>query len=369
MRRLLIPLLLWAWPSLAAPMDGAEDPAFQSAWESLLTSDDPTALRDLHTLAAQGNTAALIALPLAQRWLPPQPDRMDLRRIGPAWVRDLGQTAHKPAALWADGDISQGSGDQMNRALALYDIGETAKADTLLGAWYNHMPMAAPLPEGFAALDASPRLKALILLEHLTRGDRKALAPLQALLDQDRIEGWMALAELNDHYPVTAGQPIQANLTLGPNAGTRLADGRRALRLMWNEEPKPPLPAEVLSMATADLLPRSAYAPIRAFCAAHCPGTEPACGQAFLSLLGRVHPSVAQSTPLIGLMDQNAFFATPRGEQVLLGTAVKHRLLLDLVPDPAAHLDQNPAFQTARSLDACFADAATRALHPFPTAP
>jgi hypothetical protein len=369
MRRLLIPLLLWALPGLSAPLDGADDPAFRMAFDRLLQRDDPAALHRLHDLAAAGNTAALIALPLAERWLPPQPDRQALRRIGDAWVRDLGHTALKPAALWADGDISPDMRDQMNRALWLYDLGETRKADALLNGWFNHMPMAAPLPEGLLDLDAAPILTARILLEHLTRGDRKALAPLQSLLDQDRIEGWMVLAELTDHAPVTSGPPIHANLRLGANIATRLPDGRRALRLLWNEEPKPPLPPETLSMATRDLLPRTEFAPVRAFCAAACAGTAPACEQAFLMLLGAPHHSVTQSTPLHALMPEAAFFSTPRGAQILLAPALKHRLGLDLVPDPAADAAANPALAEARAQDACFAEAALRALAPLPAAP
>ena len=368
LRAILLSLAL-ATPVSAGPLPGADDPAFQAAFDRLLTRDDPAALRALHALAMTGNTAALIALPLAERWLSPLPDRMALRRLGGEWVRDLGQAAFKPADLWRDGDISPDMADQLDRALWLYELGENRKADALLKAWFNHMPQAAPLPDGFAELDAAPVIKALILLEHLTRGDRKALAPLQYLLDNDRIEGWMVLAELTDHYPVTAGPPIQANLALGPNITQRLKDGRRALRLLWHEEPPPPLPPETLAMALADLLPRAQFAPVRAFCAARCPTAAPACEAAFVTLLGAPHQSVTQSTPLIGLMDEAAFFATPRGEQVLLSAGVRHRLHLDRVPDPGELLPQDPAWQAAQAMDACFGDAALRALQPFPAAP
>lgn len=358
--------LLLTLPALADPLPGSDDPAFQAAWQRLLTADDPAALHSLHALATKGNTAALIALPLALRWLPPQPDRKALRRIGAALVRDLGHAAVKPAALWADGGLSPDMRDQLDRALWLYDLGETRKADALLGGWFNHMPMAAPLPDGLIDLDAAPVLVARILLEHLTRGDRKALAPLQTLLDRDRIEGWMVLAELTDHHPVTAGPPIHANLRLGANMATRLPDGRRALRLLWNEEPPPPLPPETQAMAQTDLLPRTEFAAVRAFCAARCTATAPACEQAFVSLLGAPHPATTQVTPLRVLMEPAAFFATPRGEQTLLAAAVKHRLGLDLATDPAARAPLDPAFVAARRLDACLADAATRALVPFP---
>ena len=367
--RLLIALLLWTWPALAEPITGADDPGFQTAWQSLLTTDDPAALHALHDLAAQGNTAALIALPLAQSWLPPQPDRMELRRIGGVWARDLAHDAHKPAALWAEGDISPSMTRQLDRALWLYDLGETRKADALLKSWFNHMPRAAALPEGLTGLDASPMLTALILLDHLTRGDRKALAPLQALLDQDRIEGWMVLAELNDHYPVTAGPPIQANLRLGATMAARLGDGRRTLALLWHERPPPPLPPEVVEVVLRDLLPRPQFGPVRAFCAARCAATAPACAAAFVTLLGDPHPSIDPLTPLDDLLGEARFFASPRGAQVLLSAGVRHSLGLDLVADARVRASSHPALAAARDTDACLADAALLALEPFPTAP
>lgn len=364
----ILAILGLALPAMAQELPGLDDPAFRAAWGQLLRADDPAALHDLHDLATSGNPAALVALPLALRWLPPQPDRAALRRIGQDLVQDLGRAAWKPAALWADGDMSPDLADQLGRAVWLYDLGEARKGDALLGGWFNHMPMAAPLPDGFPRQEASPLLTALILVEHLTRGDRKALAPLQDLLDRDLIEGWMALAEVN-RYPVTAGPPIQAGLRLNANSAQRLADGRAALRLMWNEEPRPPLPDPLLDMAVRDLLPRPEFAPIRAFCAASCADSAPSCERAFLMLLGAPHHSTTQSTPLQSLMPEAAFFATPRGVQVLFAAAMKHRLGLDLADDPSAKAAADPALTAARSLDACLADAALQALRPFPAAP
>jgi hypothetical protein len=169
-----------------------------------------------------------------------------------------------------------------------------------------------------------------------------------------------------NRYPTSGGPPIQAGLTLGANAGDRLQAGRAALRLMWNEEPRPPLPAPILDMAIHDLLPRPEFAPIRAFCAARCGPTAPFCERAFLSLLGAPHHSTTQSTPLQSLMPEAEFFATPRGEQVLLAAAMKHRLGLDLSQDPSTAAADDPALVSARGLDACLADAALRALQPLP---
>ncbi len=121
-------------------MQGSDEPEFKTGFDRLLNRDDPATLRSLFDLATKGNLAAILALPLAERWLSLQPDPMALRRIGDQWVRDLGQAAFKPANLWRDGDISPDMTDQPDRALWLYELGETAKADAMLKAWFNHMP-------------------------------------------------------------------------------------------------------------------------------------------------------------------------------------------------------------------------------------
>ena len=122
-------------------------------------------------------------------------------------------------------------------------------------------------------------------------------------------------------------------------------------------------------MVLRDLMPRPQYAPVRAWCAAQCAATAPACEAAFVSLLGAPHQSTAQLTPFADLMDEAAFFATPRGGQVLLSAAVRHSLDLDLAPDPAALAARHPAWLATRGIDACFADAALQALTPFPGPP
>lgn len=368
MRWLLLALTL-ALPLRAQDLPGLGDAGFQAAWDRLLQADDPQALQALHDLAAQGNTAAMLALPLALRWLPPQPDRAALRLLGSERVQDLGRAAWKPAALWADGEMSQDLRKQMERVQWLYELGEGRKADALLNRQLNHNPMAAPLPEGFLDLDASAMVKARVLFGQLQGGDRRALAPLQALLDRDAIEGWMVLSELNETADLSAGPPIQANLHLPATAGARLADGKAAWALLWYEKPRPPLPEEVLAMARRDLLPRSEFTPVRAFCAANCGATAQACEGAFLALFGAPYSSTVALTPLDSLMPEDAFFATPRGAQALMAPALLHRLELELVADPATRAAADPAFQAARGIDACLADAALQSLAPLPPNP
>lgn len=372
LRPLLLFLFLWASTARADPLAGADDPAFRAAFDRVLRADDVGAIDALRDLAARGNTAALVSLPTVQGWFPvadPLAQSRAARQIDGHWITDLGRAAFKPAGLWRDGEISPLMRDQLNRALWLYDMGEDRKGDALLEAWFNHMPEAAPLPDGFVGLAAAPALKAMILLDHLTRGDRKALSVLQYWLDLDLIEGWMVFAELSDHAPVMGGEPIMANLTLGPNVGARLQDGRRAIGLLWHEAPAPPLPPETVAMALHDLMPRPQFGPVVGYCSAACPGTIRACEAAFVTLLGAPYHAVTPATPLSQVMAEPTFFATPRGEQVLLAAAVKHRLGLDRKADVARLVAQSPAFTAAQATNTCFATGVLRALQPFPTSP
>lgn len=370
--RLVLLTLLLATPASANPLAGSTDPAFDAALTRLLHSDDPSALTTLRDLAAASNVAALVTLPTATGWLPPAPryaERQALRQIGGAWITDLARAAAKPADLWREGAISPDSRDQLDRALWLYELGETAKADALLAVWQTIMPAASPLPEGFPDLPAAPVLKAMVMIDHLTRGNRKSLSVLQYWLDLDRIEGWMVLAELTDHYTVTGGQPMIASLKVGANIKTRLPDGRRAKRLLWDEEPPPPLPAETTALTLRDLMPLPQFAPVRQYCAATCPGTAPTCEAAFVSLLGAPRRYVASATPLQGAVDLARFFASPRGEQVLMAAALRNRLGLNTSSDVPAALTAHPAYQAAATQDACFAAGALRAVQPFPATP
>ena len=362
LRPLIIAALLGPLPASAGPIAGADDPAYRSALTRLLTTDDPAALTALHALAAT-NRAALIALPVAATWVPLP---AELREVNGDWAADLAAAAYKPAALWQGGAISPMMRDQLIRALWLYELGESAKADALLSGWFNHMPDTAALPEGFNDLAAAPWLKAMIMEQHIARGDHKALATLQYWLDHDRIEGWMALSAATDYYSGQGGKPMIASLTLGANAGARLQDGRLARRLLWQQEPPAPVPAATVQIIIQDLLPSPQFAPLRAYCAARCPTTLPACEAAFVTIFAQPYHTIAAQTPYHDLISAADFFATPRGEQVLLGPALTHRLGLDRVDGYQGALADNPALQAASAIDACLTAGAIRALSPLP---
>lgn len=358
-------------PAVADPLPGADDPGFRASLTAVTRSDDAEARQALHAQAAAGNAAALVALPVVEAWWPftgPMPERLAQRQIGGRWTSDLASAASPVVALWQGGAISPRMPDQLDRALGLYKLGEARKGDALLEAWVNHMPLAAPLPEGLADLPAAPLLKALILLRHLTKGEDAALPVLQHWLDQDRIEGWMVLAEVTDHYPGSPGRALTLGLGDAPDHAGRLEDGRRAMALLWRDQTPRPLAPHEVAMVLQDLLPRPQYAPVRAYCAARCPEDPQSCAAAFAGLLGAPRAATTALTPPAEVMDTEDFFATPRGEQVLLGTAALHHLDLDQSPAPAAGLAKTPAFAAISQQDACFAAGVTRALSPFPQA-
>ncbi|MEO7381958.1 MAG: hypothetical protein ABIV25_09485 [Paracoccaceae bacterium] len=371
LRPLLLSALLGPFAVHAEPLAGANDPQFHSLMTRLLAADDPAAIVALHDLAAT-NAAALIALPVAESWFPiagTLQQRTALRQIDGKWVEDLAQTTSPPAALWQGGAISQGMPEQLTRALALYDAGEVRKADALLQAWFNHMPEGGPLPPGFADLPAAAWIKAMVLEAHVARGDRKSLLVLQDWLDQDRIEGWMVLSAVGDYYDGQGGKPLVASLKLGPNTGARLKDGRAARKLLWQEQPPPPLPPATVRMVMQDLMPRPQFGPVRAYCTAHCPNTAPACEAAFVATYGQPYHTVARATPLQSVMSESDFFASPRGEQILLGPATIHRFGLNLIGGYRGPLADHPAFQATETLDACLAKGILRAMQPLPDQP
>ncbi|MBC7740080.1 MAG: hypothetical protein H7245_23355 [Candidatus Saccharibacteria bacterium] len=141
-----------------------------------------------------------------------------------------GARSDKVDELWQGGATSALPRNQLDRALWLYELGARDKADDLLASWVAVMPEAADLPDGFADLPADPDLLVAILLQHLQRGNRKALPVLQYWLDQDRMVGWRVFAALSDGYRAEPGQPMFSNLALGPGIATRLPQARQENR-------------------------------------------------------------------------------------------------------------------------------------------
>lgn len=335
-------ILLLTFP-VRADVPGRDDPAYQAALSRLLAEDDPAALAAMHGLAEAGNVAAILTLPTALTWFPPAPDyptRLALRRIGEEPLAEVAARHSPAAALWDGGAISPLEADQVQRALGLYALGETLKGDALLSGWLNHVPLTDPLPEEFATLPADPALKAMILAPRLRAGDGEAAVLLQDWLGAGKVEGWIAQA------------------TQGEDQGP----GQILLERLWSERPATPLPPETVALMAEHLLPLPSYAPVRAFCAATCPDTAPACAEAFLTMLGEISPATTLSTPLQEVMAEADFFATPRGARVLLEPALHHRRELARINRFRGPLTDHPAFAAAESRDRCFAGAARAAM-------
>ena len=357
---ILLAFCLLPFTVRADVMAGADDPAFTAAFQRLLHADDPAALADLHRQAAQGNKAALVALITAETWFPlagTQARRVASRQIDGHWITDLAAALSPTAKEWQGGAISPDLDDQMVRALALYGMGEVAKGDALLEAWFNHYPKTEPLPDSFADLPAAAWLKAAIIESRLPFANNQAEAILLKWLQADRIEGWMALSTEADFYD-------KRSASVGQNA--RVKDGRIARNLLWQERPAPPIPAATVAMILKNLIDRPQFAPVRAYCAAACRGGVPACETAFVTVMGQPFHDTAQLAPNQEIMSLSDFFATPRGEQALLHGGLTHHLGLDR--DGVGVLTNNPGLQAVREIDACFADGAMRALSPFPSA-
>lgn len=349
MLRWLCLILSLALPAAADPLQGQTAPAYQDAMSRLLATDDPAALAEMHALAKAGNVAAILTLPTALTWFPGAEDfssRLALRQIGGQPLAAVAARHSAAAAHWQGGAISPLAADQLARALALYDLGEVIKADALLAGWFNHMPLAVPLPPGFADLQAAPALKAIIVETRLRAGDVQAAALLQDWLRQNRIEGFLAQAGL------AAGGADKA--------------GRLLRERLWSERPATPLPPKTVALMVTELLPLPSYAPLRAYCAAFCPATAAACATAFITMLGEIGPATVLATPLREVMSDADFFASARGEQVLLAPALQHRLDLARIDGFTGPLTAHPAFAAAAAGDSCFADGARRALPPLP---
>jgi hypothetical protein len=338
-------ILFLALPLGAEPLPGQDSPDYQAALSLLLQEDDPAALAELHRLAEAGNVAAILTLPTALTWFTPAPDhpgRLALRRLGDEPLATVAARHSAAAALWQGGAISPLAEDQLQRALGLYDLGEVLKADALLTGWFNHMPLATPLPEGFADLPAAPWLKALILEPRLREKDAQAMIVLTYWWASGRIEGAMVKTDLGPGDP--AGQALRERL--------------------WSERPATPLPPATVALMAAELLPLPAYGPVRAWCAANCPASAPACAEAFITMLGEISPATVLATPLQEVLPEAEFFATKRGERVLLEPALHHRLELARIGGFAGALTAHPAFSAAAARDACFAEGVRRALPP-----
>ncbi|MFN3992252.1 MAG: hypothetical protein ACK4IU_05015 [Tabrizicola flagellatus] len=169
MRAVLLSLILAA-PAQAQMLDGADDPAFRAALTNLLAKDDPAAVAALRDLAEAGNAAALVTLPLALTWVPPQgnlKEKNAQRQVAGIKAQDAAAAAHAAIALWNGGRVE----DAMtlpDRAAGLLALGEPAKAALLLHAWVNQTGGKGDLPAEIFSDEIPAMIGAFALTGRLT---------------------------------------------------------------------------------------------------------------------------------------------------------------------------------------------------------
>lgn len=358
-RAVLAALAFLAAPARAEAPAGLDDPAFTQPFQRLLAANDTTALDALHQAAEAGNVAALLALPAALDWLrPPLKDRRTYLTVSGAKLADATAAAAPQAADWAGGnpDLAK-TDDLIARALRLFDAGEDEKAIGFLLGWINQTGPWAALPDGLFDRPLPALAEYFLLAMRLSDPTNPDPAAARALtiarLKAGSPGAAMALAHLAGlHRPDGPTNPegaaqipqIFAGAGLSPGEGeARLQAALPALKLIQGREmpdAKTALAATEYLAATPDLVP------LRAACAAACPQSSGTCTAAALLAYGFPQGRGGNAQPFTALIAADAFWATPRGIDLLLV-----RPLRDASPAQAA----SPPMLAAIALDACFA--------------
>lgn len=359
MRAILLALFLAA-PAFADPIQGLDDPAFRLPFERVLRGDDPTALKDLHTAAEAGNTAAVLALPVVSGWLRttlPFAERKKLGRVNGSPVAEAFANADPVAALWALGDAGVDMDALLQRAFSLYAAGEADKATVLFLTWVTQTGGYGPLPEGFFDRPVPPWAHAFVLRAQLVDNGVTLPADGDALLvTRLRVNdpaAWIALAAYADSPPETDIKAhydrLHAIITAAEisqnEAEAQMAAALPAFRAISRSTLA--LDAKTAEAAAAIFRDEPEFQSLRTLCYSICPQTRDQCATAFVAGFGHPVGRASLAQPLTSLISTEEFFATPRGRLVLL------RALAGQLGDaPAA----SPRMTAARQIDACFAD-------------
>jgi hypothetical protein len=350
--------LTLASPLQAQMLDGADDAAFRTALTTLLAKDDPAAVATLRDLAEGGNEAALVALPFALQWVPPQgnlKEKNTQRRVGGANAQDAAAKTHGTTALWDAGQID----DAMalpDRAAGLLALSEPEKAAVLFYAWLNQTGGVGDLPPDLMSDDVPAMLGAFALSDRLRRAayqdgsPREEAARLLTLMRDDRLAAWMAYVQLLETTPEVfdiVGSPLAGTGLSAADTETRIEDAR-AVRTVWRAFTvgDAPTPAATATRARAVLQGRAELLPVSRLCQANCPDSIATCEAAVLAYPGLVHPAFTVLQPFADALDPVDFVASDRG----VFTLIRPR------SDPAAAADR----ATAEGLDACYGALLTR---------
>lgn len=359
MIRFLAALAILAVPVEAEMLPGADDPAFRAALTTLLATDDPAAVAALRDLAEAGNTAALVTLPFALIWVPPQgtlKEKNAQRMVGGAKVQDAAAKAHAATAIWNGGQ----DGDPMqltSRAADLLALGEPEKAATLIATWVNQTAGRGELPPALFTDDMPAMLGGVVLTLRLLNAGLDTFGTPQdeaarflSLLRDDRLAAWIA------YNLVLKQQPDLFDTIGNPTAGTGLSavdteariEDARAVNAVWRAFVMggPPTPAATASRAREALQGRAELVPVTNLCQAHCPASLATCEAAMLAYPGLPDPAFTVLQPFASTLAPSDFAASDRG----LVTLIRPR------KDPAAATDR----ATAEGLDPCYADVLMR---------
>lgn len=357
MIRFLAALAILAAPVQAELLPGADDPAFRAALTTLLAKDDPTAVAALRDLAEAGNTAALVTLPLALQWVPPNgnlKEKNAQRTVGGVKALDAAAKAHEATAVWDTGQTNDAM-TLTDRAQRLLALGEPDKAAILLSAWVNQTGDAGDLLPNLMRDDVPAMLGAFALTArvrdafHSTGGTVETAGLLLSLMRDDRLAAWIAYVMLSDGPSdiydrmdtLLAGTGLSATDTEARIAAARAV---RAVSLARAYD-ETPTSAATAALARETLIGRAEYLPIAHLCQAHCPETPAPCETAALVYQG-LPSGFGGWQPFADTLDPAAFAASDRG----LLTVIRAR------KDPAAATDR----ATAEALDACYASVLAR---------
>lgn len=333
-------------------LDGADDPAFRAALTSLLARDDPTAVAALRDLAEGGNPAALVTLPFALIWVPPQgnlKEKNAQRMVGGIKAQDAAAESHAATATWNGGQ----DGDPMflpSRAADLLALGEPEKAATLIATWLNQSGGLGDLPPALFIDDTPAMLGAFALTYRIQNATFAGTSPqdeakrLLSLMHEDRLAAWVAYVHLLDTQPQlfdAIGNPLAGSGLSAADTEARIEDAR-AVRAVWFgfSVDDIPTPAATATRARAALQGRAELAPVTRLCRAHCPDSLAGCEAAMLAYPGQPHPGVTTLQPFATSLDPAEFAASDRGVFTLIAPR----------RDPAAAADR----ATAEALDACY---------------
>jgi len=350
--------LALAAPLRADMLPGADDPAFRAALTALLAANDAAAVATLHDLAEAGNTAALVTLPLALEWVPPQGNlrqKNAQRQVGGVRAQDAAAKAHRATALWTAG-LTNDPQDLPSRAEGLLALAEPEKAAVLLSAWINQTGGRGDLPAPLLTDNIPVMLGAFALSWRLTDAVYEGgpvldeAARLLALMRKDSLVGWVTYIHLLETQPEifgTIGSPLAGTGLSAAETEARIEEARAVRSVWWGfASDDIPTPAATAARARKALAGRAEFLPVTRLCQAHCPDSLATCETAVLVYPGQPFGGFARWQPFADVLDPAAFAASDRG----LATLIPQR------HDPAAATDR----ATAEGLDACYAGVLSR---------